>query len=808
VRSQASHRTDPARDAQPATPLDRALLDKYCTSCHNDRARTAGLALDKVDVAQVAANAQILEKVAWKLRTGQMPPAGRPRPAHDIVESFATALETALDRAAAVRPNPGRLPVHRLNRVEYVNVIHDLLALDVDGAALLPADNSGLGFDNNADVLSVTPALMARYMSAATKVSRLAVGDPTIRPVIQVYSASQFGRQDSRMGEDLPFGTHGGLAVRHAFPLDGEYTFKLRLQRNTVGNTIRGIDDEHQIEMRLDRGLLKTFKIGGRYRGSDAGILIAIPEDEIEMQKLHTYRLDADKELEFRMPVKAGTRLVAAAFTDTAPWESEAVPLRPRSIKASIFSDDAGDPGLDSIEISGPHNAKAPADTPSRHHIFACRPTSALDEEPCAYKILATLARRAYRRPVEEADIQPLMKIYALGRRDRDFDAGIERALEALLSSPAFLFQIEHDPVDGQPGTVYRLRDVELASRLSFFLWKSVPDHELLDIAARGRLREPAVFARQVTRMLQDQRATRWMTDFIGQWLLVRNIQAAEPDPNLFPDFDDTLRTAMQKETELFFESQVRENHSALDLLRADYTFLNDRLAEHYGIPNIYGSHFRRVPVTDSPRRGILGQASVLTVTSNSNRTSVVERGKWVLETLLGAPPPPPPPNVPALKENDPRSTPTSLRERMEQHRASPTCAGCHARIDPMGFPLENFDATGRYRTTDGGAPIDPSSTLPDGTKIESAEAFRSFLLDHRDQFVHTIVEKLFTYGLGRGVEYYDQPTIRQIVRDAGRDNYRWSSLLKGIVESKAFQMRRVPDLDAETAGTSVGQGQ
>jgi len=780
--------------AAAQAPVDRSLVDRYCVTCHNQRLKTGDVVLETVDFNQIAGHEELLEKVVHKLRAGQMPPAGARRPDKAAINTFASSLEHALDAAAASAPNPGRFPVHRLNRVEYVNAIHDVLALDVDGAALLPADNSGLGFDNNADVLSVTPALMARYMSAATKISRLAIGDPAIRPVKQVYAASQFGRQDSRITEDLVFGTHGGFAVRHPFPLDGDYTFKVRLQRNTVGNTIRGIDAEHEIELRLDRALAKRFNIGGEFKGQDFGILIAVPENEPEMQKRHAYLLHADEALEFRMPIKAGTRIVSVAFADSAPRVSEGVPQRPQSYKSTVFADDAGAPGIDTLEIAGPYESKAPDNTASRERIFICRPAAARDERGCAYRILGTLARRAYRRPVEEGDLQPLMDLYANGRRDGNFEIGIERAIEGLLSSPAFLFRIERDPAGAKPGTPYRISDLELASRLSLFLWKSVPDEELLDLGLKNRLHEPAVLTAQVKRLLADRRSTRWMNDFIGQWLLIRNIQQFDPDPILFPDFDETLKQAMQTETELFFESQVREDHNVLDLLRADYTFLNDRLAEHYGLPKIYGGHFRRVPVADPLRRGLLGQASVLSVTSYPNRTSVVLRGKWVLDNLLGTPPPSPPPNVPPLKENDGRSKPASLRERMEQHRESATCATCHSHIDPMGFALENFDATGRWRNDDAGAPIDPASTLADGTKIDSPLAFRNVLLDRGDQFIQTLTEKLFTYALGRGVEYFDMPSIRQIDREIAKDDNRWSSLVLALVNSKPFQMRRVSE--------------
>ena len=780
--------------AQTAIP-DRALLDRYCVTCHNERMRTADLMLDQVDLTQPGAHAEVLEKVVRKLRAGQMPPAGRPRPEPGTVQTFVAELEAALDREASVAPNPGRVALHRLNRTEYVNTIRDLLALEIDGPALLPADMSGLGFDNNADVLSVTPALMARYMSAATKISRLAVGSTSIRPIIQVYQAPEFGRQDVRQGDELPFGTYGGLAVRHTFPLDGEYGLKIRLQRNRVGNTIRGIDDPRQIEVRLDHGLLRTFEIGGEYRGADPGILIAIAEDEVEAQRLHTYRLTADDDLELRVPVRAGTRLVSVAFSDVEGAVSESVPLIPRSLKGSFFTDDAGDPGIDTIEISGPYDGRTPRSTASRRRIFVCTPQDEADELVCARQILSRLARRAFRRPVTDADIDPLLSVYRIGRREGDFDTGIERALEALLVSPKFLLRSEAVPVDAEPGRTYRLTDTELASRLSFFLWSSIPDEDLLAAAERGDLRDPERLERQVRRMLSDRRADAFTENFAGQWLITRNLELAEPDPNRFPDFDDTLREAMQRETELFVAEQVREDRGVVELLQADYTFLNQRLAEHYGLPNVYGSHFRRVPVDDPTRQGLLGHASVLLVTSYAHRTSVVLRGKWVLETLLGAPPPPPPPEVPPLEENAPGQRPTSLREKMEQHRANPVCATCHAQMDPLGFALENFDATGRWRDTDAGAPIDPVVTMPDGTVLDGPGGFRDVLLSRRDELVQTITEKLFTYALGRGVEYYDMPTIRRIVREAGPD-HRWSSLILGIVGSEPFQMRRVSEAD------------
>ena len=774
-----------AASGQPAAVSpSRELLDRYCVTCHNARLQTAGLALDRVDLAQVAVNAEVLEKVVHKLRSGQMPPEGRPRPDDAVVDAFATSLETALDQAVADRPNPGRVASRRLNRIEYVNVIEDLLGLEVKGEELLPSDMAGFGFDNNADVLSITPALMARYITAATKISRAAVGSPDNRPVMQVYQVG-FERRDVRAGEEMPFGTHGGLAVRHHFPLDGDYVFAIRLKRNDTIETIDGIaEEEHQIEVRIDHALVEQFAIGGKFPGPDPGQLIAAPEDDIEGQRLHAYRMTADHELEIRVPVQAGTRLVSVAFTDSAPSPHPA----------------SGLPGIDKLYISGPFDGTVPADTPTRRRIFICRPSSEGDqsEEPCAREIIAALARRAYRRPVTAGDVDPLLGLYREGRRDRDFEAGIERALEGLLAMPQFLMRVERQPVDTQPGAVYRISDLELASRLSFFLWKSTPDDELLDVAERGELSTPATLARQVRRMLRDRRSTRFMDDFVGQWLQMRNIFSQDPDGALFAGFNDTLRSAMVRETELFFRSQVQEDRPMTDLLRADYTFLNEQLARHYGIDDLYGSHFRRVTWTDDRRHGLLGHASLLTVTSYANRTSVVLRGKWVLENLLGAPPPPPPPNVPPLAEND-RQQPTSLRERMELHRASPVCASCHARMDPLGFALEHFDAIGRWRETDGGAEINATITWK-GETIDSPRVFREALLASGDEFILTVIEKLMTYALGRGVDYYDAPTIRRIARELARDDYRWSSLVLGIVESDAFQMRRAPEDAARVA--------
>ncbi len=773
--------------ADQTAPLSRALLDRYCVTCHNERLKTAGVMFDMVDIGRVDLHRELFEKVVRKLRSGQMPPQGRPRPEQPAVTTFVSALEAELDRVGASAPNPGRVASHRINRTEYVNVIRDLLALEIDGEALLPSDMAGFGFDNNADVLAMTPALMDRYITAATKVSRLAVGTLENRPSTQVYRIPTSARQNARMGENLPFATHGGVAARHAFSLDGDYLFKIRLNRGDVGGTIRGniAEREYHLELRIDHELVKRLSVGGKFKGQvkynlNAGG-IAPPDDDLLHQQIALYNQSADHDLEVRLPVKAGTRLVSATFTNVAP-----------SALGGVGDNVVA--GLSTLEIRGPFEGTIPEETPSRERIFVCRPSSPEDEEPCARQILRTLTRRAYRRPVTDVDLQSLMPIYELGHAAGDFETGIARALEALLSMPAFLMRAEADPAHATGGVVYPISDIELASRLSFFLWRSIPDDELLELAERSELHDPSVLAAQTRRMLADPRATRSMNDFLGQWLQVRNLKSMVPDPLKFPGFDSTLRDAMITESELFFESQVRDDRSILDLLGADYTFLNARLAEHYGISDVYGSHFRRIQVVDPARRGLLGHGSVLTVTSYANRTSVVLRGKWVLETLLGAPPPPPPPNVPPLPENDGTSAPTSLREKMEQHRANPVCASCHANLDPLGFALENFDAIGRWREDDDGAPIDAAITW-NGASIDGPESFRDALLEQSEyEFVRTVAEKLLTYALGRGLDYLDAPTVRQLVRDAARDDYRWSSLMLGVVESAPFQQRVVRD--------------
>jgi uncharacterized protein DUF1592/uncharacterized protein DUF1588/uncharacterized protein DUF1585/uncharacterized protein DUF1587/uncharacterized protein DUF1595 len=748
----------------------RAVINQYCLGCHNERLKTGALVLENVDLARVGNQAPVFEKIVQKLRSGSMPPAGLPRPDAATYNSLATYLESALDRESAAAPDPGRPAVHRLNRAEYTNAVRDLLGIDTDAldfSSLLPADDAAYGFDNIGDILGISPALLDRYLSAAEKITRLAIGDITIPPVLETIDVAKDLRQDVRMS-DFPSGTRGGIAFLHYFPLDGQYLIKVRLQRDFLG-TIIGINEPKRIDVRVDGVRVKLFTVGGEHKGKSN-----------DVGADYEYLSTADSVMEIRFPAKAGARLVEVTYLkDTVKSETGRAARRGETVD-----------GLDSVTIGGPYEATGVGETPSRIRILGCQPASAADEDPCAGKILSTLARRAYRRPVTDEDIRPLMNLYKLGRATVGFEAGIRTALQGMLVDPEFLFRIERDPKNSAPGAVYRISDLELASRLSFFLWSSIPDDELLKLAEQGRLKDPKVLEQQVRRMLADSRSKALVSNFAGQWLYLRNLHTKFPDPGTYPDFDDNLRQAMEKETELFFESIVREDRSVVDLLDADYTFVNERLAEHYGIPNIHGSQFRRVTLSDENRRGILGQGSILAVTSYPTRTAPTLRGKWLLENILGTPPPPPPPNVPSLKDDREANTLT-MRKRMEQHRENPACASCHRLMDPLGFALENFDAIGMWRTNQGANPIDASGELPDGTKFQGPAELRQILLSKREQFVQTVSEKLLTYALGRGVEYYDMPAVRKIVHDAAPGEYKWSSIVLGIVRSAPFQMRK-----------------
>ena len=739
-----------AAGRQGAAVSPQEMVTKYCVTCHNEKLRTAGLLLDKADIGHPANDLALWEKVIRKLRAREMPPPKMPRPDDVTYDSLAAYLENTLDQAAAARPNPGRPSVYRVNRSQYGNAIHDLFSLDVDTASLLPADDSGYGFDNIGDVLTVSPVLLEKYLSAAASISRLAVGDPSISPTSADYEIRPDTVQTERETIDLPIGSRGGIAIRHYFPLDAEYVIKVRLQRGKDGTTIVGGSELRQLDVRLDGTRLKLFTLGGE-NASDDG-------------------------LEVRAPVKAGPHLVAATFLkDTVKPEG----ILDTAINQAFFE------GVGTVSVAGPFAAKGPGDTPSRRKVFICRPSAPQDEEACATKIITNVARRAYRRPISPDEIPALLAPYKASRKNASFEEGIRLALQRILVSPYFLFRVESDPAGIASGAAYRVSDIELASRLSLFLWSTIPDDELLNVAQRGKLKEPAVLEQQVKRMLADSRANTLVSNFINQWLYLRNMESVLPDPAAFPGFDENLRDALAKETDLFFQSMLREDRSVLDLLRADYSFLNERLARHYGIPGIQGSEFRRVPLTDEARKGILGKGSILTVTSYPNRTSPTLRGKWLLENLLGSPPPPPPPNVPSLREEqDVRGL--TMRQRMELHQSNPACTSCHSRMDPLGYALEHFDGLGRSRDN-----IDSLGILPDGTKVDGPVGLRNVLLSKKDQFVLTVTERLLTYALARGVEPFDMPAIRKIVRNAAANDYRWSSLIMGVVNSVPFQMRR-----------------
>jgi hypothetical protein len=725
-------------------------------------------------MADLSQNGAIWEKVLSKLRNRQMPPAGIPAPAPETYDDIVAYLTTGLDQVALDNPNPGRSTLHRLNRAEYANAIRDLLALEIDAAEFLPADDIGYGFDNIGDVLTVSPLLLERYLSAADVISRLAIGDPSMAVAVDNYEVPRALVQAEWMNEDLPFGSRGGIAFDHHFPVDGEYVIKVDLQRARNG-AILGLETERQLELRLDDQRLEFFTISGGREARTLGSTNA-----------------ADSHLQVRLPVKAGTRRIVATFVKDSGKQEGLIGRRNGRIelREQSFFD-----GVGNVSISGPYEVHGPGETASRKKIFTCYPTSQAEELPCAEEILSTLARRAYRRPVDAEDVESLLVLYQDPANDGDFETGIMLALQKILVSPEFIFRMEFDSPDAVPGSVHPLSDLELASRLSFFLWSSIPDEELLSVAERGELRNSEMLDRQVQRMLADPRSETLVSNFVGQWLFLRNIPRVLPDPYAFPDFDENLREALQKETELLVLSMLREDRSVVELLDSDYTFLNERLARHYGVEGVYGPEFRRVAVTDERRRGILGHASILTVTSYPNRTAPTIRGKWVLEQLLGTTPPPPPPDVPSLVE-DANTRAMTMRERMELHRTNAVCASCHQIMDPLGFALENFDGLGRWRDVNGaeGTAIDASGTLPDGTPFEGPGGLRDVLMSKQEIFLETFTERLLTYGLGRGVEYYDMPAIRKITNDAAEHDYRWSSIISGIVHSMPFQMRKVSE--------------
>jgi mono/diheme cytochrome c family protein len=762
-----------------------AVLKQYCAGCHNARLATAatssGVVFDTVDLHNLPANAAMWERVVRKLRAGAMPPSGVPHPDGPTQQALLTWLEQRLDAGAAT-PNPGRPVLHRLNRTEYRNAVRDLLALDIgDVSALLPPDDSAYGFDKIADFLGVSQVLLERYLSAAGRISALAVGSLDVVPGSDTYSARQDLSQDKHL-DGMPFGTVGGIRATHTFPVDGDYVIQATLYRTNVDQT-RGLEHAHQLEMAVDGERVFLETIGGTPPGNPGGV------DEAATGRGRLLsRSDAiDTGLQVRVRVKAGPRDVTAAFLQ----RSRAADSRKLQPYRSSFDtyDATGYPHIRSLVIKGPFVVDEAGETPSRARIFSCRPATVAQEDACARQILSSLVRRAYRQPAAATDVNRAMQFYRTGREGGNFEAGIQLALQRILASPKFVLRVERDPGNAPAGLAHRISDLELASRLSFFLWSSIPDDELLGLAIKDRLHEPLVLQQQVRRMLRDERSRALVDNFAAQWLQLRNLQRVTPDNDLFPEFDDNLRQSFRREVELLFSSIMREDRSVLELLTADYTFVDERLARHYGIPGVYGSQFRRVAVTDDARKGLLGKGAILTVTSNADRTSPVVRGKWILDNLQGMPPPSPPANVPPLSDSA-GTEPKSMRAQMAVHRANAVCASCHKLMDPIGLALENFDAIGRWRTKDAAGPIDASGDLLDGTHVDGVVQLRQALLKRPDVFVGTLTEKLMTYALERGVEAPDMPTVRGIVRDTARQDYKFSSLVLGVVKSPAFQMR------------------
>jgi hypothetical protein len=758
----------PAPEAQPDNATVQKFVTQHCLSCHNSDDKRGGLALDAVSADDVGKHPAVWEKVVRKVVARQMPPAGKKRPDEKAYNEFTAALETALDRAAAARPDPGRtVTLRRLNRTEYQNVIRDLLAVDVDAAALLPEDEANHGFDS-APLGDLSPTLLERYITAAQKISRLAVGRAPTTPNSETFRPKPDLTQEAHV-PGLPLGTRGGMVIPYTFPQDGEYDVQVHLTRDR-NEKIEGLREAHELEVLLDRKRLASFTVKPPAKGMS---------DE-----------QVDKNLKARVTVAAGPHDLGVTFVQN-PDSLQETKRQPYQAHWNLHRHPRKTPAVYQVTITGPYNAKGHGDTPSRRRLFVCQPTGPKDEEDCAKKILSALLHRAYRKPVTDANLDKVMKFYRQGRKAGDFDAGITLAVSAVLVNPQFLFRIEQDPPGIKAKTAYRVSDLDLASRLSFFLWATLPDDELLDLAERNELRKPAVFEKQVRRLLADERARNLATNFAVQWLHLRNLDSITPDLRLFPDFDDNLRGAFRQETELFVDSVRREDRSVLDLLTADYTFLNERLASHYDIPHIYGDRFRRVELgPDRQRGGLLRHGSVLMVTSYATRTSPVVRGKWILENIIGTPPPPPPADVPSLKENPVRAN-LPIRERLAQHRTNAACASCHRMIDPVGFSLEQFDAVGRWRDREEGLPVDAAGGLPDGSQFQGVDGLEKALQRRPEWFVRTMTEKLFTFALGRAPEDFDAPAIRKIVRDARANNYRFSALVVGLTTSTPFQMRR-----------------
>ena len=765
-----------APDQQALVAEHTSTIDRYCLDCHNAVDQEAGLVLEGIDLAAVHDNAEIMEKMILKLEGRMMPPPGGTKPTDNEIEALAGFFKDALGQVAAENPQFGRMSTHRLNRTEYGNAVRDLLGLEVDAAEFLPADDEAYGFDNIADVLRVSPSLMEQYLSASSTLAALAVGDPEAQTVNAVYRAPpDLGQY--RHVDGLPLGTRGGLMIEHYFPLDAEYDFAVFLTRNIVGY-MTGLEWPHELEISIDGERVFIPPVGGA-------------EDNLMSDRNFSLAGDTlDARLRSRVFVEAGQHQVSVAFLrrNSAPTQ-EPLELHTRDQDLQNMN---GVPLVDYVTVIGPINPQGPGDTESRRAIFSCQPATIADEVPCAEEILSRLGSRAYRMPLNEEELGELLDLYAIGRAETTFERGVQTAIRGLLASPKFLFRSNEDPTGLAPDDVYPLDDYALASRLSFFLWSSIPDDELLELANANRLSDTEVYAGQVERMLADTKSRALTNNFAGQWLFLRNLQSARPDVVTFPNFDENLRRALRKETELVFESIVREDRSVVDLLAADYTFLNERLAQHYGIPGIYGSHFRRVEGVAEERRGLLGHGSILTITSLPNRTSPVIRGKWIMENILGTPPPPPLPNVPAFKENEPGDAPQSVRARLEAHRTNPVCASCHELLDPLGLVLENYDAVGRWRVREPGADVDSSGRMPDGTDVDGVVELREAILRNPERFVGIVTQKLMTYALGRGVEFFDMPAVRDIVTEAARADYAFSALVMGVATSDVFRMKQI----------------
>lgn len=777
-----------AQTAAFSTPAaQRAFVNQYCAYCHNDKLKSGGMSLTRLNLEHPDQTAELAEKAVRKLRVGLMPPPGMPRPAREIVNAFAASLESELDQAASLHPNAGRPALHRLNRTEYANSVRDLLAVSVDVGAVLPPDDMSHGFDNMADVLTVSPTLMEAYVRAASKIAREAVGDPEAPALTSTYQVPRVMSQNRHL-EGTPWGTRGGISVMHDFPADGEYVFKLGFYYSPTG------------------------PLFGLNQGKGQQIEVAINGEKvalIEINPAMTLAKDGIKTPPIQ--VKAGPQRVSASFLQKAdgPIDDEVMMVEQTlvDVSAGVVPGVTTLPHLHEMSITGPTKVLGVSDTPSRKKIFACRPNTGAEELPCAKRILAALTRQAYRRAVTDNDLEGLLGFYQSGRNQGNFETGVRTAIQAILASPEFVFRFEKTPANAAPGKNYRITDLELASRLSYFLWSSAPDDQLIAVAGQGKLRQPAILEQQVRRMLTDPRSEALSTVFADQWLHLQNLKESNPDLFLFPNFDRTLANSMRRETELLFDHIMRQDRSMTEMLTADYTFVDERLAKHYGIPNVMGSRFRQVPVADDNRRGLLGQAGILMLTSTATRTSPVQRGKYVLEVLLGTPPPPPPPNVPLLPENSDGRTghvakPLSVRERTEQHRKDPNCAGCHKMMDPIGFALENFDAVGVWRTNDSGFKVDPTGQMYDGAKLNGPASLRQALMGHSDAFLETFTESLLAYGLGRVIDYRDMPFVRSIEHDAAKNGNRFSSFVLGVVESMPFQMRRAEE--AEPAATEV----